>query len=286
LGYFERSWKGRNMTGILIVAFLASGMAFLWLAQAAALYRVGEARIWVAPFRHENESTLVRLTMKAAVQIVLASIIFGMPLALGLNPIEYHLSWFLAPPWHSILIVLGLSIVIWGTYQLSNVLMGWMTLAPKYKTGKSVKKIVKSFLTPVPLATVEEAMFRGVILGQLLNAFPSSRDGTCLAVLVSAAIFSSLHFIRPLKNTILPALGLFALGVVLGIAYVLSGRNCWVPITIHASGVWMVQMLRPFVTYRAPAWLIGYPSYPICGALGLLTMAVFSVILVIVGVGV
>jgi membrane protease YdiL (CAAX protease family) len=274
------------MTGLLIAAFLAGGVVFLWLAQAAALHQVKETNIWVAPFRHDNESAFVRLAMKAAVQIVLTSILFGMPLALGLNPIEYHLSWFLSPPWHSISIVLGLSIVIWGAYQLSNVLMGWMTLAPKYETGKLLKKIVKSFLTPVPLATVEEAVFRGVILGQLLNAFPASRAGTCTAVLVSAAIFSSVHFIRPLKNTILPALGLFALGVVLGIAYVLSGRNCWVPITIHASGVWMVQMLRPFVTYRAPAWLIGYPSYPICGALGLLTMATFSVVLLIVGVGV
>ncbi len=273
------------MTGFLIVAFLVGGVLFLWLAQAAALHHVAEKRIWVAPFRHDNQSTFVRMAMKASVQLVLASILFGMPLALGLNPVEYHLSWFLAPPWYSILVVLGLSVVVWGTYQITNVLMGWVTLAPKYEMGKSIKKIVKSFLTPVPLATVEEAVFRGVILGQLLNAFPSSREGTVLAVLLSAALFSSVHFIRPLKNTILPAIGLFGLGVVLGIAYVLSGRNCWVPITIHASGVWMVQMLRPFVTYRAPAWLIGYPSYPICGALGILTMATFSIILLVVGVG-
>jgi hypothetical protein len=34
--------------------------------------------------------------------------------------------------------------------------------------------------------------------------------------------------------------------------------------------------LRPFVDYRGPAWLVGYRSYPICGVLGLIAMAILT----------
>jgi hypothetical protein len=267
------------MALLLILGFLLGGVLFLWLAQVAALAVVGDKNIWAPPFRHENESGLVRWVMKGAVQTVMVSILFGLPAAFGLDPIQYHLRWLLNPPIRPILITLALSIGIFGSYQLLNVLTGWMHVTAKYDLSKTLKKVLRSFLVPLPLAVVEEAVFRGAILGQLLDAFEQNSAGMILAVLVSAVIFSSVHFIRPLKKTILPAIGLFALGIALGIAYILAGRNCWLPIAIHASGVWVIQILRPFVVYRGPAWLIGYPSYPICGLLGILSMAILSVIL-------
>jgi hypothetical protein len=267
------------MALLLILGFLLGGVLFLWLAQVVALAIVHDKNIWAPPFRHENESALVRWVMKGAVQAVLASILFGLPLAMGLDPIQYHMRWLLNPPMRPALITLALSIGILGCYQVINVLVGWMQVTAKYSFSKTLKKVLRSFLVPLPLAVVEEAVFRGVILGQLLDAFPQNSAGVALAVLVSAAIFSSVHFIRPLKKTILPAIGLFALGIALGIAFILAGRNCWLPIAIHAAGVWVIQVLRPFVVYRGPAWLIGYPSYPICGVLGILCMTILSVIL-------
>lgn len=267
------------MTLALIFAFLLAGVLFLWMTQALALQIAGEENIWVAPFRHDNESEIVRWTMKAAVQIVMASILFGLPAAIGFDPKQHHLRWLNSPQWGSILLTLALSIGIFGTYQALNVMAGWVHITMKYNLSKTLKKVFRSFLTPVPLAIVEESVFRGVILSMLLDTFPINSIGAALAVILSAFIFCSVHFVRPLKNTILPALGLFALGILLGIAYILGGRNCWLPITIHASGVWIIQVLRPFVIYRGPAWLIGYPSYPICGILGMLSMTILSVIL-------
>jgi membrane protease YdiL (CAAX protease family) len=272
------------MIGLLIVGFALAGFFVLWLVQTAALRYVGAPQIWALPFRYSSESNFVRMALKLAIQVVIGIVIFGLPLAMGFDPVDYHLKWFLAPPWRSVLIALALTVGILGGYQLFNLLMGWVTLAPKYSSSKTIRKMIKNSITPLPLAIVEETMFRGVILGGILNAMPATTNGACLAIFVSAIIFSSMHFVRPLKKTVLPAFGLFAFGIVLGIAYYLTGRNCWAPIAIHSSGVWMVQMLRPFVVYRAPAWLIGYPSYPICGAVGLFSMAVLSVVLVL-GVG-
>ena len=176
--------------------------------------------------------------MKASVQTVMLAFLFGLPWAIGFDPIQYHLSWFLSPPGRPILVALGLTIGVFGSYQLLNVVNGWMKLARKYNFSKTVKKVCRSFLTPVPLAIVEEAVFRRCrFWDQLLDAFPATSSGLIFAVLLSAFIFCSVHFIRPLKKTILPAIGLFSLGIVLAISYILAGRNCWLPITIHSAGV-------------------------------------------------
>ena len=34
-------------------------------------------------------------------------------------------------------------------------------------------------------------------------------------------------------------------------------------------------MSRPFVEYKGPPWLVGYSSYPICGVLGVTSMALY-----------
>jgi hypothetical protein len=78
-----------------------------------------------------------------------------------------------------------------------------------------------------------------------------------------------VHFLREQKRVLLPALGLFTLGWTLGLTYLVTGHALWVPIAFHAAGVWFIQLTRPFASYRGPAWLVGYRSYPICGVFGL-----------------
>jgi hypothetical protein len=36
-----------------------------------------------------------------------------------------------------------------------------------------------------------------------------------------------------------------------------------------------IQVSRPFVEYKGPPWLVGYSSYPICGLLGVSSMALY-----------
>lgn len=51
---------------------------------------------------------------------------------------------------------------------------------------------------------------------------------------------------------------------------------------IHGSGVWFVQITRPLTRYQGPSWLIGYSSYPICGGMGLTSMAAMCVVVMTV----
>ena len=261
------------MNVVVLLAVAATGFAALWLAQTVLLVAVREPwRKW--PLRHRSEKPLVRWGMKLAIQGVLITLLFGYPAVIGENPIEYHRERLHPANWWLFGGILISAVLAMCPMFVLNVLVGWVKISPHYDTAKSVKKVIRCLLTPVPLAFVEEALFRGVVLDALLRAMPG-REGMLVAILVGAAIFASVHFFRPQKRVLLPAMGLFGLGVILGAAYVVGGYSYWLPVAIHAGGVVFIQVSRPFVEYKGPPWLVGYSSYPICGVLGVTSMALY-----------
>jgi membrane protease YdiL (CAAX protease family) len=193
---------------------------------------------------------------------------------IGENPIEYHRARLHPANWWLFGGILISAVLAMCPMFVLNVLVGWVKISPQYDTARSVKKVIRCLVTPIPLAFVEEALFRGVVLDSLLRAMPG-REGMLVAIVIGAAIFASVHFFRPQKRVLLPAMGLFGLGVILGAAYVLGAYSYWLPVAIHAGGVVFIQVSRPFVEYKGPAWLVGYSSYPICGLLGVTSMALY-----------
>jgi len=263
------------MNVLILVSMALAGFLALWVAQVVLLVLGGEPWPWRKwPLRHRCEKTLVRWGMKAALQGVLLALLFGFPAVIGEDPIDYHRDRLHPANWWLFGGILLSAVLAMCPMFLLNVLFGWVTVAPHYDTARSVKKLARCLITPVPLAFVEEALFRGVVLDTLLRALPG-RAGMVLAVLLGAAIFAAVHFFRPQKRVLLPALGLFGLGVILGSAYILGGYSYWLPVAIHAGGVVFIQVSRPFVEYKGPPWLVGYSSYPICGLLGVTSMALY-----------
>lgn len=261
------------MSVVILLAVAGAGLAALWAAQTVLLVLVGEP--WLKwPLRHRSQHPWVRWGMKVALQAVLLGILFGYPAAVGQDPLEYHRQRLHPANWWLFAVILLSAVLAMCPMFLLNLLLGWVRVVPHYDTARSIRKVARCLVTPVPLAFVEEAVFRGVVLDALLRAWPGT-TGTTAAVLVGAAVFASVHFFRPQKRVLLPALGLFGLGVVLGVAYILGGYSYWLPVAIHAGGVVFIQVSRPFVEYRGPAWLVGYSSYPICGLLGVVSMALY-----------
>jgi hypothetical protein len=124
---------------------------------------------------------------------------------------------------------------------------------------------------PLPLATLEEAAFRGVLLEQLLRSFPPSHAYRVVAIALSSAAFSSVHFIKrpyPGKPVWQPAYGLFIIGCLFGLAYVIGGRSLWLPIVIHAAAIFVIEVMRLYAVYQAPPWLLGYSEWPQSGLVG------------------
>jgi uncharacterized protein len=113
-------------------------------------------------------------------------------------------------------------------------------------------------------ASVEEVLFRGVLYRIIEESL-----GTGIALAVSAALFGLVHINNP-NGRALSALSAGEAGVLLGLAFTLSGR-LWLPIGLHTAWNYMQTVLGTPVsgvndlagdalvhgTLRGPVWLTG-----------------------------
>ena len=79
------------------------------------------------------------------------------------------------------------------------------------------------------IAFSEELVFRGYILGNLMESFPNK----WIALLISAALFAGFHFTSP-GIYILGFVNLFVAGMLLGLNYVYT-KNLWFSFFLHLS---------------------------------------------------
>jgi membrane protease YdiL (CAAX protease family) len=79
------------------------------------------------------------------------------------------------------------------------------------------------------IAFSEEMVFRGYILGNLLDSFANK----WVALLISGILFAAFHFTNPGTHT-LAFVNLFLAGLLLGINYIYT-RNLWFSFLFHLS---------------------------------------------------
>jgi membrane protease YdiL (CAAX protease family) len=266
-----RDPSGEAVHLLLLAGFALGCLVLLWAGQAVGLLLAGERGIWVWPYRSGNDARSVRLGLKIALHAGLLATLFVFPWCCGADPLQYHAGKFMPFHFGRLIQTFALTAGLLFLTLLIGLRMGWVELSIRHSPKRLLEKLAKSFLIPIPLTMVEEPLFRGLQLEELLQVLPAG-----IAIVLGAALFSAAHFIRPQKRPLLPALGLFAVGLLLGVAYVRSGHNCLLPLAIHAGGVWFIQFTRPLTTYRGPVWLVGSATYPI-GALGMLAMVVVGV---------
>jgi len=260
------------MTAIIVL--IGGGFLLLWGVQSALLVMNGESL--APPLRYRSEKPGIVYPMKVMVQLSWLLIIVGYPLLIGSGPLEFYAHAFRAPaPGRAMAIMVVACISGFALIYAIYIATGAVELAMLHSPRKTVRRVVGCFLTPIPLAVMEEAVFRGALLNALLS-WLNGPAGTTAAVIISSGLFSSVHFIRrrdtSRKPMLQPAIGLFFVGVVLGTAYVAGGNTLWLPVATHAAGILAVELPRSFVIYKAqPKW-IGYRSFPHSGPLGILHM--------------
>lgn len=120
-------------------------------------------------------------------------------------------------------------------------------------------------------ACIEELLFRGVVLADLLESLPS-RHG--LAVTIAVFVFAGAHYVRSVKRRWTFA-GHLMLGVLHCVAFMQTG-TLWLTIGLHAGGNLMIMGTRAFVRYRGPAWLTGASVFPYAGAVGILGLGILT----------
>ena len=135
----------------------------------------------------------------------------------------------------------------------------------------SLVALLVAAVSAVTVALVEEAVFRGFLLGQLVQ---SMKPAT--AIVLSSVLFATVHLFRPGSPSFKAgyALGLFLLAVLLA-------RIAWVKGSVAASaglhaGVIFPNLLDPWEGL-IPHWWSGWQQEPASGAVGwLLTLGLWA----------
>lgn len=257
------------MNLLILLAIAVSALCLLWAVQSIVLLLVREPL--ALPLQFATRKPLVRWTGRVMIQVCWLIILVGTPLALRINlPDALHQAFPMPPPWRDIAVAFAIMFFPpWIVYALL-IKAGWVQIEPQHDQATRRAKFFRRFLTPLPLATLEEAVFRGVLLEQILRSFPQSHTYTALAIVLSSAAFSSVHFIKrhPGKPIWQPAYGLFIIGCLFGFAYVVGGQSLWLPIVMHATAIFVMEMIKLYVVHRAPLWLLGYTEWPQSGLVG------------------
>ena len=258
------------MNILIMLGVAASGLCLLWMVQSIALVLAGEPLAW--PLRFETRKPLVKWTSRVMIHTTWIIILVGTPLALGISPVEWLYQEFPTPvPLRNIAIAFSIMLFpIWIMYALW-IAVGWVRIELRHDKATRRAKLLRRFIGPWPLATLEEAVFRGVLLEQLLRSFPQSEAYTALAIVVSSAVFSSMHFIKrthPDRRVWQQAYGLFIVSCLFGLAYVVGGRSLWLPIAVHGAAVFAIEVMRVYVVFQGPPWLLGYAEFPQSGFFG------------------
>lgn len=256
-------------------------LSILWAVQSVALTLIGEPLAW--PLRFTTSRPLIRWTVRVMVHVSWLIILVGTPLALGVHPrAALHQAFPMPPPWRDITVaILIMFLPPWVLYALF-IKAGWMRIEPQYSQAIRRGKLFRRFLAPLFIATLEEAVFRGILLEQLLRSFPQTHTYMVIAIIVSSVIFSMVHFIKrhPGKRIWQPAYGLFIVGCLFGLSYVISGRSLWLPIVVHATAIFVTEVMKLYAVQVGPRWLLGYPEYPQSGLIGSLFVLYAAVAIV------
>ena len=267
-----------------ILIMLAIGLAIfaaVWVVQSIALKLAGEPLTW--PMRYTTKKPLVRNTTRVMIHMSWIIFAIAVPLALGIDLQHAFTQAFPTPvPWRdiavAIAIVIGWSLLLYAV----DFWAGWLRIEPQHDPVVRRNKLIRRFPGPWPLATLEEAVFRGVVLEQLLLALPPTPPFTVLAVVVSSAVFSAMHFIKAYGDKALwqQAYGYFIVGCLFGLAYIVGGRSLWLPIAMHGGAVFVVEVMRLYSVIEGPPWLAGYSYSPQSGLIGSLCVLGMAIALV------
>ena len=169
-----------------MLGVIASALCLLWAVQSFALMLAGEPLAW--PLRFKTRKPLVKWTSRVMIHTTWLIILIGTPLALGMHARDaLHQAFPMPVPWRDISVVfLIMFIPPWFVYAWM-IKAGWVRIEPQHDQATRRGKLFRRFLGPLPLATLEEAVFRGVFLNSYFDCFRGQTLCTVLAIALSSA---------------------------------------------------------------------------------------------------
>jgi membrane protease YdiL (CAAX protease family) len=238
-----------------------------WASQGALRMYAGQP-VW--PWVEAELPKRLKKVNRTAGNLAIAAAIVAYPYFRGQDPRIYY--GHLLPP--DFRIMEGLHGFLLGTFFLAVLYLAWTaTDNVRFRIRHPPRRLALR-LAVVPLsavfgALVEELLFRGIILADLLEYVDP-----IWAVAAGAILFAGAHYARRVKRYWTLA-GHLALGVLLCATFVWT-RKLWLPMGLHAAGIFLTLGTRPFVRSTGPAWLVGASIFPYSGLIGVIALILLT----------
>ncbi|MFN6519278.1 MAG: lysostaphin resistance A-like protein [Nostoc sp. CreGUA01] len=168
--------------------------------------------------------------------------------------------------------VLSLAIVFSGQLGL-----GWCSLQ-NLNIKLLLPILLPIFLIALLVGGIEELVFRGFLLTELLQDYP-----VWLAAIISSLIFALLHLVWEQQETLPQLPGLWLMGMVLVLARFVDRGNLGLAWGLHAGWVWAIATIdtAELITYtgKASDWFTGKNKKPLAGLAGIICLVGTGIII-------
>jgi len=252
-------------------------LALILLALAPLMILGGQCAILATaglPLRWRISSSDLPRSVKRANRVllnaVLASVLLAYPLLRGESIVGYYARFFPLDCGPIDLLrgaaasVLYLALLYGAWVATDNVRCN-----VRHSPATLTRRLAAVPLMSIAAATLEELLFRAVLLAGLLESFP-----TAIAMALGILIFAAAHYVRSVKRYwTFP--GHVALGGLFCVAF-LCTRTLWLPIGLHAGGILVLMGIRPFARYAGPSWLVGASIFPYAGVVGIFALGLLT----------
>ncbi len=140
-------------------------------------------------------------------------------------------------------------------------------------------QLLNAVLLALGVGFAEELVFRGWLLEELINLFGFGRG-----FVAQALIFSLVHVRlgQDFFDLLFLSVGLFLLGLVLGVMRIVDGGSLWSCVGLHGGlvGIWFaVNSGLIEISAEAPAWIVGPGGYSPNPLGGLISIALLVLLL-------
>lgn len=249
---------------MLALAMIAAVPVVLWTWQLAA-------RLWYGAGANPAVVERIRRGSRVAVVVTLLAVMVAYPLARGVWPSRYFADLFPADrAGHDLLWGLAASVLYLAGLYLAWSLTDNVRFRRRLGWGETLRHVMLVPASALLGAGLEECLFRGVVLADLLRWLAPPAG-----VVLSAVVFAAAHYVRNVKRYwTFP--GHLAIGMLLGFAFVRTGA-LWLPLGLHAGGMATIMLARVFVTYTGQEWLVGASVFPYAGVVGIVAVALLTV---------
>jgi len=257
------------VTALLLLAMAPVAM---WLVQSALLAANGLPVRW--RLDAGDAPAGVRTGGRIATQVILLGILIGYPLLRGRSPVEYYGSLLPTAEIGDFSIGAAAASLFLCVLFLAWIAADLLRVEVHHSRRKWIRRLALLPATALFGAFVEEFLFRGVVMADVMGSPTLSRGGPWIAIAVSTLVFTGAHYVRAVKRY-WTLFGHLALGILLSVAF-LRTRSLWLPAGLHAGGILLIMGVRPFVRYRGPAWLVGASIFPFAGVAGIVGLSIMT----------